>query len=172
MEHGVDWTGQDLAGWYLSEKLHGCRAYWDGQELWSRGGMKVKLPPSWRSALPVGVQLDGEVYDGHDGVYRCGAALRYGRLADSMQFIVFDAPTLKGSWPERLRGAASSLPESAVVRCVEYRVCMGLDDAIQELQQVRGRGGEGFMLRAPDHRYTAGRSRSLVKFTRSSVMRE
>ncbi len=23
MEHGVDWTGQDLAGWYLSEKFGG-----------------------------------------------------------------------------------------------------------------------------------------------------
>ena len=44
MMHGRDWHGEDLAGWYLSEKLHGCRAYWDGAVLWSRGDLAIGIP--------------------------------------------------------------------------------------------------------------------------------
>lgn len=164
MQHGFAWTGEDLTSWYISEKLDGCRAYWDGHDLWSRGGMRAQIPEAWRAALPVGVQLDGELYDGIDGVYRCGAALRYGRFTDTMRFMVFDAPRIKGSWPERMQAAAAILSGNAVARPVEYRICSGLDDAMQELARVRQRGGEGLMLRAPGHRYSAGLSRGLVKF--------
>ena len=163
MEHGQNWSGEDLAGWYLSEKFNGCRAYWDGQEMWSRGGIKVKLPSSWRASLPAGVHLDGELYDGIGGVYRCGAALKYGRFTDSMRFMVFDAPTQKGYWPARMRRAAALISRNTVARCVKYRVCKNIADAMQKLNRIRNRGGEGLMLRAPDHRYAAGRTANLFK---------
>ncbi len=92
MQLATPWTGQDPAGWYLSEKFNGCRAYWDGREMWTRGGLKVSLPFAWCAALPADVHLDGEVYDGIDGIYRVGAALRYGRFTPSMRFMVLDAP--------------------------------------------------------------------------------
>jgi DNA ligase-1 len=170
MEHGIDWTGQDPAGWFLSEKFNGCRAYWDGREMWTRGGLRVNLPSSWREALPVGVHLDGEVYDGIGGVYRCGAAARYGRFRPSMRFMVFDAPTMQGSWPERLQRAAVSLLGGIVARCVEYRVCSGLGDAVQEFYRIKGLRGEGLMLRAPDHRYAARRTAKLLKFKDSALI--
>lgn len=46
MQHGVDWNGQDVSGWIATEKYNGCRAYWDGGNLWSRGGLKVNIPDS------------------------------------------------------------------------------------------------------------------------------
>ena len=170
MQHGVDWTGEDLTGWYLSEKFNGCRAYWDGRVMWSRGGHEVQLPGELRAVLPAGVILDGELY--HDSLSPAHISnIMRGRGSWSgVCFVTFDAPEFKGFWPERMQAASASLPKSTVVVCVEHRVCTGLDDAIQELQQVRTRGGEGLMLRSPDHRYAAGRSRNLVKFTRSSLI--
>lgn len=70
MQHGVDWDGQDLSGWIVTEKFNGCRAYWDGESLWSRGGINIAIPDDWREQLPPGVHLDGEVYFGNYGVYK------------------------------------------------------------------------------------------------------
>ena len=32
MTLGQDYAGEDLSGWFLSEKFDGCRAYWDGAQ--------------------------------------------------------------------------------------------------------------------------------------------
>ncbi len=46
--------GMDVSGWFMSEKLDGVRAYWDGRQLLSRQGKLVWLPPGWvyREASP------------------------------------------------------------------------------------------------------------------------
>ena len=106
MQHGIDWSGQDISGYIATEKYDGCRAYWDGENLWSRGGLKINLPDDWRAALPAGVHLDGEIYHGVGGVHRCGAAIRYGRFKPSMRFMVFDCPKAYGDYPARLVCAA------------------------------------------------------------------
>jgi DNA ligase-1 len=35
---GIDWCNEDPTGWYMSEKLDGIRAYWDGNQFWSKRG--------------------------------------------------------------------------------------------------------------------------------------
>jgi len=36
MTLAVDWHGHTLIdGWLASEKLNGCRAYWDGSGFWT-----------------------------------------------------------------------------------------------------------------------------------------
>jgi len=44
--HGNDWNGQDVAGWWASEKYNGWRAYWDGERLLSRNGNDY-CAPAW-----------------------------------------------------------------------------------------------------------------------------
>ena len=36
---GYDWNNEDPKGWYMSEKLDGVRAYWDGEQFWSKRGI-------------------------------------------------------------------------------------------------------------------------------------
>src|ERR1700684_1914344 len=39
------WTGDaDLTGWWMSEKLDGVRAYWDGRQVLSRVGQPLRAP--------------------------------------------------------------------------------------------------------------------------------
>ncbi len=160
LQHGIDWTGQDLAGWWMSEKLDGCRLYWDGRQAWTRGGRVVRLPDHWR--LPA-MALDGELYDGPGGVYRCGAAMRYGRFATSMRFCVFDAPQVAGDWSERMAAAVAVLAGNAQAQAVAFRRVTSTADALAELAAVKSRGGEGLMLCAPGLRYAAGRTDRLLK---------
>jgi DNA ligase-1 len=165
MQHGVDWDWdrQNLpTGCVATEKYNGCRAYWDGGNLWSRGGIKIRLPDSWRTSLPAGVSLDGEIYDGVDGVYRCGVAIRYGRFTPSMRFMVFDCPTAAGDYQARLRFASKF--SGGPINIVSCQQVSSLAEAMRYLTAVVKRGGEGLMLRSRDLKYFPGLTPDLLKF--------
>lgn len=162
MQHGIDWNGESIAGYVATEKYNGCRAFWDGSNLWSRGGLKINLPDFWLAALPPGVSLDGEIYDGPGGVYRCGSAIRYGRFTPSMRFMVFDCPTADGDYQTRLAFAAKY--EGGPLKIASCQVVSGLFIAKELLNEIIKRGGEGLMLRNPALKYSAERTAELIKF--------
>jgi len=54
---------QDLTGWWMSEKLDGVRAYWDGKNFISRLGNLYHAPDWFVAKLPP-VPLDGELWAG------------------------------------------------------------------------------------------------------------
>ena len=56
-------SATDLAGWWLSEKLDGVRAYWDGTQFISRQGNLYHAPDWFSAGLPK-VALDGELWLG------------------------------------------------------------------------------------------------------------
>src|SRR5213075_711077 len=51
----------DLSGWWMSEKLDGVRAYWDGKQFISRQGNLYHAPEWFTAGLP-SVTLDGELW--------------------------------------------------------------------------------------------------------------
>jgi DNA ligase-1 len=53
----------DLSGWWLSEKLDGVRAYWDGSNFYSREGNPFPVPAWFKVGLP-NCALDGELWCG------------------------------------------------------------------------------------------------------------
>ena len=53
----------DLSGWWMSEKLDGVRAYWDGKQFLSRQGNLFHAPQWFIDGLP-GIALDGELWIG------------------------------------------------------------------------------------------------------------
>src|SRR5687767_10132731 len=58
------WDGVlDPTGWWLSEKLDGVRAYWDGRQFWSRLGNRFHAPDWFVAGLP-DTPLDGELWLG------------------------------------------------------------------------------------------------------------
>ena len=58
---GYDRKNEDPTGWYMSEKLDGIRAYWDGTQFWSKSGKLINLPDSFKEGLP-DFHLDGELW--------------------------------------------------------------------------------------------------------------
>src|SRR5690606_15002235 len=57
--------GVNLEDYWVSEKLDGVRAYWDGEQLWSRGG-HVYAAPDWFTAQFPRHPLDGELWSGRE----------------------------------------------------------------------------------------------------------
>ncbi len=159
MQHGHHYSGQDLSGWVSSEKFDGVRAYWDGRQMWTRGGKPIAIPDSWRDALPAGFPLDGELYAGIGGQRKAASAVRWGKFLDGMTFRVFDAPAASGSWLDRLAG----IVETDIVVPVKAQVVAGIDEALELMRAVQSAGGEGLMLRHPGLTYTPGRTDKMLK---------
>src|SRR5690348_2239657 len=51
----------DLSGWWMSEKLDGVRAYWDGKQFLSRQGNIYHAPDWFLEGFP-DMPLDGELW--------------------------------------------------------------------------------------------------------------
>jgi DNA ligase 1 len=162
MQHGEYWQGEDLSWWILTEKFNGCRAYWDGKNMWSRGGLKIKIPQEWEKYLPP-FHLDGEIYFGTDGVYKCGAAIRYGRFLPGMEFIVFDMPHYPGDYIDRLRKIKSLIDSNPFIRVAKWSICLSNEQMILKMLKIQAAGGEGIMARHPNIQYAAGRTNQLLK---------
>lgn len=160
MQHGTDWNGSNLTGWYLTEKFDGCRAYWDGRTLWSRGGLVINMPPDMRAALPSHA-LDCELYDGIDGRSRCAVAARWGRFTASMRLVVFDAPDMNGDQLQRL--AACAVVGSERVSVAPLWVATSTRNAVARTREIQARGGEGLMCSEPGRPYVRARVRHLLK---------
>ncbi|KAG0660930.1 hypothetical protein C6P46_004203 [Rhodotorula mucilaginosa] len=101
----ADKAKKDPTGWWISEKLDGVRAYWDGEsQLWSRVGNPFSAPADFIDKLPQGHELDGELFLGRDrfdetsGIVRSMNSPRW----TDIRYMVFDIPS-KGSEPFEAR---------------------------------------------------------------------
>ena len=157
----------DLTDWWMSEKLDGVRAWWDGRQFVSRLGNIYHAPDFFVAGLP-GVPLDGELWLGRKAFQRCVSIVRRQDKSDlwrSVRFLVFDLPTANGPFEERLAQLEDCLkthqPEFAKLH--QHERCRGLDHLREELARVEALGGEGLMLRQPGSRYESGRSTTLLK---------
>jgi DNA ligase 1 len=112
------WSGENVAGFYMSEKYDGMRALWDGlgpeydgprpwarvsegaTGLWSRYGNVIHAPEWWLDGLPRNVIFDGELLARGNG--EAGESWREsvsvcrshdaGNKWEGIVFNVFDAP--------------------------------------------------------------------------------
>jgi len=87
--------GVNLEDYWVSEKLDGVRAYWDGEKLWSRGG-HVYAAPHWFTAQFPRHPLDGELWSGRGRFAELSGVVRKGQPVDEewrqVRFHVFDLP--------------------------------------------------------------------------------
>ncbi|HUY88553.1 MAG TPA: DNA ligase [Pirellulales bacterium] len=157
----------DLTDWWISEKLDGVRAYWDGRQFISRQGNVYHAPDFFTAGLP-STPLDGELWLGRKAFQQCVSVVRRQDKSEhwrSIRFLAFDLPAAGGPFEERLEQLrdllAASGPQFADVH-QHYR-CRGLDHLREELAKVEAQGGEGLMLRQPGSHYEAGRSATLLK---------
>jgi DNA ligase-1 len=157
----------DLTDWWMSEKLDGVRAYWDGKQLVSRQGNLFRAPDWFVSGLP-DAALDGELWIGRKQFQRTVSIVRRQDKSDhwkEVRFLVFDAPRCAGDFEARLQFLAEAFraTRQSYARLHEHRRCRGLSQLREELARVEALGGEGLMLRQPGSVYEAGRSFTLLK---------
>ncbi len=157
----------DLSGWWMSEKLDGVRAYWDGKSFWSRQG-NAFLAPDWFTERLPDFPLDGELFGGRRAFQRTVSIVRRQDRSNDwkeLAFVVFDAPSLDAPFEERLKACEQYIEDVAppYAEWLEHERCRGVEHLREELARVEALGGEGLMLRQPGSRYEAGRSTTLYK---------
>ncbi|HWU89865.1 MAG TPA: DNA ligase [Kofleriaceae bacterium] len=157
----------DPTGWWMSEKLDGIRAYWDGEAFVSRLGNRFFAPDWFVEDLPADT-LDGELWVGRKMFQKTTSIVRSGAAGaewKTVAYVVFDAPNAKGPFEDRIAHAKKVLKKAGAphARCLDHMKCDGFDHLREELRRVEGLGGEGLMLRRPGSLYEVGRSTSLLK---------
>jgi len=165
------WPAQaDPAPFWVSEKLDGVRALWDGQALRFRSGRPIAAPAWFTAAWPVQA-MDGELWMGRRTFDRLSAAVRRTRPDDdewrSVRYMVFDLPDHTASFTERLMRMGIVLGEGrghgARVQAIRQFRVVDVVELKQQLAQVLDAGGEGLVLHRADALWQAGRSDALRK---------
>ncbi|MDC3224449.1 DNA ligase [Mariniblastus sp.] len=158
---------QDLKGWWMSEKLDGVRAYWDGKNLLSRNGNIFHAPEWFIKDLP-STELDGELWIERKSFQKTVSTVRRKNANDDwkqIKYVVFDAPSMNGKFEERL-GYLDDLSKSlanAYFQTLDHTRCRGISHLQKQLSKITSIGGEGLMLREPASVYEHGRSSTLLK---------
>jgi DNA ligase-1 len=156
----------DPTGWWLSEKLDGVRAYWDGKQFLSRQGNQFHAPDWFVADLP-STPLDGELWRGRKMFQRTVSIVRRQDQSDlwkELTYVVFDAPALPKEFETRLHFVTECLDEqSDYARPHEHVICQGFDHLRSELARLEALGAEGLMLRRAGSSYEGGRSPTLQK---------
>lgn len=157
----------DLSDWWLSEKLDGVRAYWDGRQFLSRQGNIYHAPDWFIEGLP-SMPLDGELWIDRKKFQRTVSIVRRQDKKDlwnEVKYLVFDAPAAIGGFEDRLDFLKETLVRCAAKFAMLHAQdrCGNLDALRAELLRIEALGGEGLMLRQPGSKYVAGRSSTLLK---------
>jgi DNA ligase 1 len=164
MTLGRDWLGQRIKGWLLSEKFDGCRSYWDGARLWTRGGNIIPAPDWFTRGLPAGEHLDCEIWAGYRQLTAARLATQHGKFTPACRLIIHDCPTAAGTWAERMAVAARLVAGLPHVQAVAAVVCRNDEHALDMLAAALSRHGEGLVARHPKTRgYEKGRTSNLLK---------
>ena len=157
----------DLAGWWMSEKLDGVRAYWNGKTFLSRLGNEF-MAPKWFTDGLGDDPLDGELWVDRGEFQKTVSIVRRQDRSDQwkqVSYVVFDAPALKAPFEERIEALEERLKKAGLphASALEHIECEGVAHLEKELKRIEALGGEGVMLRQPKSKYVEGRSTTLLK---------
>lgn len=162
--------GIDPAAYWVSEKLDGVRAVWDGRVLRFRSGRPIAAPAWFTGPLPAH-PLDGELWIARRRFDVLSGVVRREVPDDAdwqpVRYLLFDLPGAPGDFSQRLERltrivADAGLPWLQVVP--QWRVADRAELAVRFSEVVAG-GGEGLMLHRADALWAAGRSDALLKLT-------
>ena len=160
--------GVDLSAYWVSEKLDGVRALWDGEALYSRRGNRFAVPAWFLRGFPA-TPLDGELWMERGAFEVLSGTVRREvpevRAWRRVRYMVFDLPDDPGSFDERLhrlQEMVEGIDAPYLELIVQFRVASH-EELMAELERVVARGGEGLMLRRADSRHRAGRTDDLLK---------
>ncbi|MDP2562503.1 DNA ligase [Psychrobium sp. 1_MG-2023] len=157
-----------IQDYFVSEKLDGVRAYWDGTHLISRGGHIFSSPEWFTKGFPK-VALDGELWIAPNQFDLVSGIVRQKRLNNQrwrqVKFMMFDIPTSTKPFRRRVQRMLQILQSSTALHLgmIEQRQLANKLELNNALDSVLAKGGEGLMLHKADALYIAARSKKLLK---------
>lgn len=162
----------DPADYWVSEKLDGVRAIWDGDALRFRSG-RVIVAPGWFVAMLPDHALDGELWMGRRSFDRLSGLIR--REAPDhpdwrdVRYMLFDLPGAAGEFSsrvERMREIVAIVGNPSLQAVQQFRVS-DRNELKRRFDDVVDGGGEGLMLHRASAHWVPGRSAAILKLTPS-----
>ena len=159
--------GIDVREYWVSEKLDGVRARWDGSQLISRGGKRFSSPEWFTKKFPA-IPLDGELWMGRGRYEETSSIVRKQQPHEGwkkVRLMVFDLPKHGGTFAERvvvMKRLATEV-DSPYLKIIEQHTFSSQKSLRLQLQAVLAQDGEGLILHRKTARYASGRSQDLLK---------
>ncbi|MFK8067638.1 MAG: DNA ligase [Gammaproteobacteria bacterium] len=159
---------EDLEHYWVSEKLDGVRACWNGKDLISRQGNRFNAPAWFTKKFPK-QKLDGELWIKRGTFEQLISTVKKHQPIDSewqkVKYMIFDLPDSGKIFTDRLVELKLlinplKLPQLQLIK--QSRVTSHAE-LQTKLQSVIKQGAEGLMLHRDDSLYRAGRSSDLLK---------
>lgn len=158
----------EISEYWVSEKLDGVRAYWDGNKLISKQGNTYNSP-SWFTKDFPRQPLDGELWLGRGLFQKLLGTVTKNHPIDKewkkVRYYVFDLPNNKQSFTLRLKILHQLIDSSKnphLTLTHQYRL-VNKQALHEELNRVTALGGEGLMLHHKDAIYHSGRTNNILK---------
>ena len=154
----------NVSSWYMSEKLDGVRAYWDGEKLISRKGKVFSVPSFFIKDFPSS-ELDGELWSKRRNFTNISSIVRKKQANESwkeLTYNIFEAPNTEGDLLERL---STVIPSKyiKVIKQIKIEDKKHLNDFLKSVDE---KGGEGIVLRDAALSYYTGRNNNALKLKR------
>ena len=159
--------GTNLNDYWLSEKLDGVRAYWNGKQLISKQG-NVYHAPDWFTVDFPAQPLDGELWIARNSFEQLIAIVsddKPGTDWREVRYMVFDMPLPDVIFTKRIEKLKTlfASTHSPYLRLVEQSRIPDHKTLTKQLNDIVNAGGEGLMLHRGGSYYQAGRSNDLLK---------
>ncbi|MDG4812231.1 DNA ligase [Hydrogenovibrio sp. 3SP14C1] len=158
---------QAVIGWWMSEKLDGVRAKWNGKTLISRGGHEIQAPSWFVEDFPP-FELDGELWTKRQDFENVVSIVRQQQPDDrwhAVSYQVFEVPNQAGNLMDRLAVLKDYLVEHSLphVKIIPQTRIRSEAHLKAEFERLTAMGAEGLVLRAPNRLHETGRSDQALK---------
>ncbi|MEW6998949.1 DNA ligase [Colwelliaceae bacterium BS250] len=159
--------GVTISDYYVSEKLDGIRAYWDGHNLISRNG-NIFSSPEWFTKQFGNIPLDGELWLAR-GQFQKTLSIVAKKHADdrwqSLKYMIFDLPTSSENFSGRVVQMQKlvSSNRSPYLAMIKQQNITEVGQLNELMDRVSSAGGEGLMLHKKSGFYQSGRSDNILK---------
>lgn len=159
---------ENVSKWWVSEKLDGVRAIWNGKKLHFRSGKLISAPNWFIENFPEQL-MDGELWMGRGTFEKLSGIVRKIQPNHNewrqVSYMLFELPEHPGTFTRRVRKMVK-LTETLKISWLQPipQIRLNSENALLNmLDEIVTKGGEGLMLHQADSLYHSGRSDDLLK---------
>ncbi|WP_166369768.1 DNA ligase [Psychromonas sp. SA13A] len=158
----------NIEQYFVSEKLDGLRAYWDGEQLISKQGNRFTAPAWFTRDFPT-TALDGELWISRQQFEKVSGIVRTQDINNprwqQVKFMIFDLPLSPAPFSQRIQQMQQLVDQakSPYLQVIKQQKLTSITALYALLDKVVAETGEGLMLHHEQALYQHKRNRDLMK---------
>jgi len=152
---------KNITSCYMSEKLDGVRAYWDGEKLISRSGKVFNTPKFFTKDFPK-LKLDGELWSTRADFSHIVSIVNQKKAHDGwnkLTYNIFEVPDTEGDLLTRLQ----NVKDSRYIKVIQQIKVKDTKHLEEFLKTIEKKEGEGVVVRDGTLSYFTGRGDNALK---------